>query len=282
MALRSPEREVVPSVLDAADLAAGDEALFDPGDFGNGVRFAGLTDAARHREDEEEFHRLYLDVLAGRRGWGDAALHRCAANLGLLRERTHDRRPPRVAEREVPDRVLADIAEDNSPDLRLFAERMSGDDAFPSVGVLAALAFVGCAHDGRRPLDFWTDTTRERALARSAIVIERSPPCLYADGVPLLPLAARLAPEGPAPAGVYVARAYRVGEAWAWSGRMDLPARPEVDVIVRRLDLELLRIRRHERRSSWEDLLRRRPELVYRACAEGARRTMHDGGLAPP
>ena len=43
---------------------------------------------------------------------------------------------------------------------------------------------------------------------------------------------------------------------------------PPVDVIQRRLWLEYLRLRRRERRLSWEDLLRERGEVLYRSCFE--------------
>lgn len=276
MALRSPEREVMPEVLLAEDLHAGDEVLFDRGDFGNGARFGGLEDEGRWREDEARFHALYLDVLAGRRRLEDPELVAVSHALGIHRPRQHDRRPPRHAEVEIADEVLADATEDSAPDALYFVERITGDDAPPTVGVLAALAFVGCAHDGRRPVDFWAEDERDRPIARAAWVVERVPPMVFVDGVPLLPLSARLTPTGPAPEGPVVARAYPVGERWAWSGVVRLPAVPDPGPLVRRLDLELLRVRRWERRATWEDMLRRRPEVVYRAAHEGARRTLLD------
>lgn len=274
MALRSPEREVTPTILLPEDVYAGDEDLYDPGDYGNGVRFGGLTDPAVHAADDARFFALYLDVLAGRRSWEDPELLAVASALGLVRAQSHDRRPTRAAEVVVPDEVLADATEDAAPDALYFAERITASEARPTAGVLAALAFVGCAHDGRRPLDFWVEAERDRPLARSALVIERSPPCVYEDGIPVLPLSVRLTPppDAPAPRGVYVARAYWTTTGVGWSGVVHLPARPDPAVMCRRLSLELLRVRRHERRSTWEDMLRRRPEVVYRAAAEGARR----------
>ena len=41
------------------------------------------------------------------------------------------------------------------------------------------------------------------------------------------------------------------------------------------VDLELQRLRRHDRRLTWEDLLRDRPEVLYRTACEWI--WMHDG-----
>ena len=46
-----------------------------------------------------------------------------------------------------------------------------------------------------------------------------------------------------------------------------LPALPPLDVINKRLNKELFRLRRHERRANWETLLRQRGEVLYRLCA---------------
>ena len=43
---------------------------------------------------------------------------------------------------------------------------------------------------------------------------------------------------------------------------------PPVDMVTRRLRQEMIRLRRRERRFSWEDLLRERGELLYRTCFE--------------
>ena len=58
---------------------------------------------------------------------------------------------------------------------------------------------------------------------------------------------------------------------------MPLPGRPPTAAIVRRLSLELLRLRREERRSSWEDLLRKRAELLYRLALGWAWFQLKDG-----
>jgi hypothetical protein len=65
-----------------------------------------------------------------------------------------------------------------------------------------------------------------------------------------------------------VGRPYRVGDGWAWSCVATLPRAPDTDVLLRRLRLELWRERTRERRMTFEDLLRHRPEVLYRAAFE--------------
>jgi len=274
MALRSPEREVVPQVLLAEDPYAGDEALYDPGDHANAVRFGSTLDAEAYAVADRRFHEVYLEILAGRRPWGDPELDALVAALGIGWPRVNDKRPAREAEMVVPDRFLAEVVEDLVPDALCVVERITGHGDPPPLGALAALAFVGCAADGRRPFDFWQEDEGMRPPIRATRVIDLSPPCVYVDGVPILPISAKLTPSGPAPAPVCVARAYRVADGWAWSCVVPLPAAPDPAVLMRRLELEILRIRRQERRSTFEDVLRRRPEVVYRAAAEGAARRL--------
>lgn len=275
MTMRSPDREVVPQLLCAGDPCAGDEALYDPAPWENARDFAGWTDERAWRALDARFHALYLQVLAGHRPFNDPALRDVAHRLGLDGPRWFDARPPRTAETAIPDEVLADVTEDWVPDLGVMAERLTADDGPPTVGVAAALAYVGCAVDGTRPVDAWADEEAERALVRAARVVDASPPGVWADGRPLLPTLPARVPEA-VPPGVFVARAYRVSGGWAWSGRMDLDHAPDPGPLVARLTLELWRLRRHERRATWEDLLRRRPEVVYRAAAEGARRARRE------
>lgn len=272
MALRSPEREVVPTVLLAEDPYAGDESLYDEGDAGNAIRFGSTLPPEEYTKVDRRFHEAYLETLSGSRAWGDPLIGELAIALGIAWPRVNDRRPAREAEMVLPDHFLAEVVEDLVPDALCVVERITGNDGPPPLGALAALAFVGCAADGRRPFDFWQEDEGTRPPVRAGRIIDLSPPCVYVDGVPILPIAAKLTPTGPAPAPVCVARAYRVADGWAWSCVVPLPAVPDAAVLLRRLELEILRIRRQERRSTFEDVLRRRPEVVYRAAAEGAAR----------
>lgn len=273
MIVRSRDRDVLPSIVCPGDPYAGDEALFEPGDLENARTYAGIQDPDLFAALDARFFALYLDVLAGRRPLGDPELRVVARRLGLDGPRWFDSRRPRVAEAVLPDEVLSDVVEDWVPDCHAFVERLTGDDGPAPVGAFAALAHVGCAVEGTRPLDAWFDEEPVRALARAARVVDRSPPGVWTAGRPLLPTPpARVPPE--VPTGAFVGRAYQVGAGWAWSGVVALPAAPAAGPLVARLTLELWRLRRHERRSTWEDLLRRRPEVVYRAAAEGARRAL--------
>lgn len=268
--MRPPDHDVVPAVLSPGDPRSGDEALYEPGSPTSWRFWGGVGDDDAYFAQERAFHALHLAILGGDRPWSDPELARLGAALRVDHPLLHDRRPSRVAELVVPDEALADAAEDLVPDLGIHAERVTGDDRPPDVVVAAALLFVPMFPDGKRPMDWWSEEEPDRPLARSARVVDEAPPCLWQDGVPLLPLAPRRVPSGPAPAGVYVGRAYRVGEGWAWSTVLPLPALPSVAPLRRRLELELWRLRLQDRRATWEDLLRRRPEVVYRACCEGA------------
>jgi hypothetical protein len=133
------------------------------------------------------------------------------------------------------------------------------------------LAFVPSWSDGKPPLDAWHEEERQdRALVRSARVIAEAPPCLWLDGRPLLPLSPSWSPDA-GPPGPVVGRAYRVGDGWGWACVRALPRAPDPGVVLRRMTLELWRLRLHDRRVTFEDVLRERSTVVYRACAEAAR-----------
>lgn len=280
--MSSPDHDVLPTVLAPGDPCAGDEALFTPGSVASWRFWGGEGDDAAYTAAEHAFHERAVAVLQGDLTWTDAELHRLAAFLRVSHPLLHDRRPSRVAETLVPDEALADAAEDLVPDLALLAERVTGDDRPLGTVAAAVLLFLPLFPDGKRPIDWWTSEEHDRPLARAARVIDEAPPCVWADGRPLLPLAPRRTPEGPVPPGVFVGRAYRVGDGWAWSAVLPLPAAPAPGPLLRRLELELWRLRLTDRRATWEDLLRHRPEVVYRAASEGARRACIDAGVGVP
>ena len=67
---------------------------------------------------------------------------------------------------------------------------------------------------------------------------------------------------------VVVGRAVpRADGRWMGLAALGLPEPPPARVLARRLKLEMWRLLRHERRATWEDLLRRRSEVLYRTCA---------------
>lgn len=289
---RARDREVDPCVLLPEDPTAGDELLHEPADLANARAFGGVDDEAAFWEADRAFHARWLEMCAGRRPFDVGAFADLAAPLALPwhPERgvppwpfKHDTRPPRELAVPVEDELLAAAVEDFAPDAAMMVERVLGWDpaappgAAPPLGALAALAFVGVAQDGRRPLDFWQDEERDLELAASARALDLWPPCLWIDGRPALPLSPRHRPDE-GPGGAFVARAYRCGGRWCWSGTVRLRAAPDVRVLEARLLVEWLRYRRHERRASWEDLLRARPELLYRAASEGAARAAAGSG----
>ena len=90
---------------------------------------------------------------------------------------------------------------------------------------------------------------------------------------PALPLgphfvpAAEVAGLGDAPVWIGKAVPTRAGPTWLVAG-LPFPGLPPLDVVKRRLRLEYIRLRRHERRLTVEDLLRERSEVLYRVACE--------------
>jgi len=266
------ERDIEPVLLNPGDPSSQDEALFEAGSAENYARFGGGTlSPAQLHAAEQAFHEAYLAWLAGAGPF--AALEPLARAAGLAGERRHDKRRLHDARVPLPDSVLADVVEDEVADARVLVERITGNPYDrPPTGALAALAWMTTIGE-RRAVDAWFEDERDRALTHAMRCVDRAPPCLYRDGVPLLPLSRQQTPAG-GPPGVYVARAYRLGEGWGFSCKLDLPACPDAAVLERRLLVESWRIRAEERRATWEDVLRRRSEVVYRASSEGAWRSM--------
>lgn len=239
----------------------------------------GVGVPVEHRAQvEARFGALCEEVLAGRRPWACPELRALAHALKLDAAVRHDRRPPvHVAPRELPDALLAELTEDFVPDagvlLGAVSAGWSGVDPVVAAGVLA---FTPTAVDGRRPVDCWDDEEeRDRVGVVAVRVLDASPPGVFVDGVSLLPRPPRWQPTGPAPAGVVVARPWKVEDndttrPWRWSCVQRLPAAPDPRVLWRRMVLEVWRARLGERRMSFEDLLRQRPEVLYRAAIEGS------------
>ncbi len=231
---------------------------------------------------EARFGTLCDEVLAGTRPWACPELRVLAGVLKVDAGVRHDRRPPvHAAPRELPDSLLAEITEDFVPDAGVLVEAATaGWSGADGTVAAAVLAFTPTAVDGRRPVHCWEDEEeRDRVGVVAVRVLDASPPGVFVDGVSLLPRPPRWQPTGPAPSGVVVARPWRVddgeaGRPWRWSCVQRLPAAPDLRVLWRRLVLELWRARLGERRMTFEDLLRQRPEVLYRAAIEGALRAV--------
>jgi hypothetical protein len=96
---------------------------------------------------------------------------------------------------------------------------------------------------------------------------------------PALPLAPALVPGGVAADGpAMVARIVFTASGPVPTCVLALPAGPQH--VERRLVLEYQRLRRHDRRLTWEDLLRDRGEVVYRTACEWC--WWHRGGEWSP
>lgn len=284
-----------PLTLEAAEEWAGDEWLDDlPSSYSNYQDICGILPEPEYGEADRAWLERYREVLRGEVAADDPILARLSEELFLLGDRSHDRRPARVAPFAIPPLLLADIAEDYVPDAGLLAgDRFLGPwaDTGPLRAALHAVAgnlsFLPLMDYGGTPRARWSHGVRPRPaldLRQAVHAAARAPVMLYAprdDGAwtPLLPLGEHYTPRGPVqaeiapllperPVEVVLARAYPCEDGvWRAACALGLPEAPPLRALERRLDLELLRLRRHERRSTWEDLLRRRPEVLYRFCA---------------
>ena len=115
-------RGATPDLLAPHDPWAGDEIEMQPGSFDNCVRFAPaevkLT-RAEHDEADAAFRRLYRQILDGDAPWGSEA--EVVSVLGVDAPIRHDRRPLNEALSHISDTTLAEMAEDQVPDIGVVA-----------------------------------------------------------------------------------------------------------------------------------------------------------------
>ncbi len=272
---------------EGADEWAGDEWLYVPGDYANHRAFQGELERDEHDRLDRRWYELYVDILRGSRGWDDAEMAALNGPLSLLVDLRHDKRRPVVAPYAIEDRHIADLVEDFVPDIGMTArDRLLGpfsDEAIDLRVVLAAAASMAWL-----PLldDEGTVSQRVRNrkprldldFRRSFAAVGLAPPMLWNnDGQPLLPLGERWRPvdlripEGApslgGPPTAWLGRAVPSPDGWWLACALGLSEPPPLPQLQRRLRLELQRLRRHERRSTWESLLRYRVEVLYRTCA---------------
>lgn len=281
-----------PLVCEAADEFAGDEWVWESSSLANLRLLGGDLSEEDYATRDAAFMACYGEALRGHIPPDDPTLRALATELGLLHRITHDRRPPKVAPCVVPHRLCCDVAEDFSHDLSSigpdrflgpWADGWAGVEARSAATALAALLPVldaGCSAIHRwdqehpRPPLAWRASLA--AVQRAPAMLWRVEPTRWAPVLPLAPLLtpeglpqgtpARLGPPGGEP--LVLARVYPTADGgWAAFGAVGVGAAPPTERLVARLELELLRLRRHERRSTWEDLLRLRPEVLYRSCA---------------
>lgn len=274
-----------PEVVSAGDPDAGDELLFDPSpydDYCSRVPDRPL-DADSYAQWDRTFHLKYTEVLGGLSPW--TAPDEAAAQLGVDGPIKLDRRPIKSAWTTLADPALCDFGEDWIPDMALHLARVLGPFAHvnpPARAKIAAGAVMAFA-----PLLY----PRVRAVARGmrnhpkppAELRQAMTALLLAPGmiyeirgdrlVPLLLQGARICPEAPLEsvptAPVVVCRALPADRGGTWlAAALPLPGAPPADMLMRRLTLEYRRMRRHERRLTLEDMLRDRPEVLYRTACE--------------
>lgn len=270
-----------PELLAPRDPWAGDEVRTDATSYVNYQVYCGaVLSKDAYAEADREFLRVYRAILDGEAAWD--AIADPARALGVWGPVRHDRRPLDPAPERVPDSNLADHAEDWVPDIGLTApDRVLGpwvEGALPPrlrQSAAAAMVFSPLAAQGLAATERVIRTDPKPSVPyRDALrAIAAAPACLWMvrpDGGldPALPLTHLFRPVGPVAqvpdAPVVLGRAVPGPDGWWLAAALPLPGCPPVAGIVRRLSLELLRLRRFERRSSWEDLLRQRAELLYR------------------
>lgn len=289
-ALEPPPKlvNVVPALLSAADPWAGDETFPAPAPYEGYLRYCPhdepLSEAA-HAEHDAAFRAAYRAVLDGQAPW--SALDAPVSALGIGGELILDQRPGPMSPGPLTDDTLAEMCEDYVPDIGAFATgRVLGpfsEEPLPRrLRTLAGavMAFSPMLRGGVMPLAraVISKPRPPEPLADAIRATVRTPPMLWrrdGDGwVPAITMSARLRPEGAiigAPGGVdaLVGRAVRAPDGHGWLVVvLPLPALPPPAVVERRLMLELWRLRRHDVRLSWEDMLRERGEVLYRIACE--------------
>ncbi len=240
---------------------------------------------------DDRWQALVWEVLRGQRAWADPELLAATTALGLDGPLRHDRRPLPTSGVVPTLDLLCDLVEDWMPDgTEAGADVVLGpwadEDPDRELRKLAAAVLLhGRTHlHGRRTLDAWLrDLVKPPPpLKRALRALDRTPPMLWrisgATWTPALPLAPAACPEGPVegtpvgltedPVSHVVARLLRLEDGRSVAiAPLGLPAVPPTEVLMRRLVLVLWRHRRTNRRASWEDALRARPEVLYRTCA---------------
>lgn len=288
-----PMDTALPVLRHPRDPFAGDERLPLPAGAAVLRRcYEGPADDAQLLAWDAAFEDGFARWLDG--GAPGDAFAAAVEGLGIGGPVRHDRRPPRVSPLALPDTALSDVAEDWLPDVGLFGpERVLGPWAACAaarrvrVAVGAVLAFSPIVPPSLRPIGrLVKNEPRPSVEVRGAVVaIHLAPPMLWSVGAagrlhPLLPLARRFRPADAAVARVpdapaVLGRAVPGPDGWFLAAALPLPAVPDPTPISRRVRAELLRLRRHDRRITWEDLLRDRGELLYRCTCESFGPALH-------
>ena len=279
-----------PTARTPMDPWAGDEALFMRGSYPDYLRqcervgFTPVMDEAAHDDLDQQFETLYRQVLDGHSEM--SALEDVSRALLIWGPARHDRRPLPPAAHPISNAHLADITENQLPQVGQIApDRILGpwaDTEVPRWVRVIAGAVMAFPPEIPPGVPAWARAIKRRprpdSAERMAIrSIARTPPMLWrvhaGDRVtPHLPLGDRQTPDGAvsglpdAPA--VIGRVVWTGTGWTLACGLPLPALPPAQPLTERLHLELLRVRRRERRLTWEVLLRERSEVLYRTACE--------------
>ena len=264
-----PERDVRPALLCPADPAAQDEHLAAPvsgGEAGLSLLAAQIRRLLHGEEAATEAVMAPIGAQARRLGLSDPP---------LLPP------PPPLLDREIPDSMLAALAEDFAPEAGVLGERIHGD-AWRALDVetAAALFFVPALGLGERPLDSWAGERQDRRLAAAVRRLDHAPPWVYQPeaGAPYGWTPVPWAPGAALPAGCRIGRLYLHPAGAGWSGVFRLPAGLLLAPAARRLQLVCWQTQLHmicaegsAQPARLERLLRLRSEVRYRSVLESAR-----------
>lgn len=275
------------------DCWGGDEWLFDPSNWENHRIYTAdpLPSPAAYENLDREFMTLWFACSRGELQRDDPELLKLSNRLGLPQTPHHDKRPSKVAVEPVPGLRIWEMFENGVPDgtpialdrvLGPYADRPLTRDLHRVA--VEAFAFSPTADFGMPAMQRWArDVSRPSPKIRAGMrAIAHAPAMLWEvdeDGecAPMLPLSPPYLPSGTVYGAVahlphangshLLGRIYPTQDGnWHISGGLSVNA-PPLDTLMDRLELEHLRLSRHERRLTWEDLLRYRAELLYRLCA---------------
>lgn len=245
--MKIPERDILPRILVPEDPSAHDECLLpgvNPGPVANFLRAAG-------------------EILSGVRPWENLASG--AATLQLDQPLGAIGTVATIPV-DVTDEMLADLAEDYNPDLGVMVERLTGDPFSRWTAPLAGvLLFVPTLGRGLRACEVWAEEEKDRELVRAVRAVDKAAPWIW-EGE--RPLTFGEEPSGPC----WIGRWVDAPGGRHRLGAVELPSSCRLESVYRRLELELWRYRVWKTGAGLAELLRKRPELLYRSVAEAARR----------
>ena len=288
MSIVHPTASAWPLLEFPEDEWAADEWLADPSSYASYQKWsAGTLSEEAYAAADQRFMDRYRAILRGELPLTDDSLSEEAQALGLTLELGHDWRAPLPQQRGISDERLAQFAEDYVPDAPLLMERFLGPYAehgsralqIPAMAQTALLLTL--ANASSPAMRFRNARPRPDVLDRKAVgALIQAPAMLWdADWNPLLPLYESWRPKGlvhakpvplrpDQPGSMILARLVHL-EDGSCSANMaiSIPSAPSAGWLTRRMRLELLRLRRHDRRANWETVLRTRAEVLYRSCA---------------